>query len=148
MKKIILVFGLLSSTVFATVQPSRTCVDLTGHFIVPLQPRQSSKDPRWVMEIDQDQCRLLGILVNEGGIIPIQLPFKLDGSEGWHIVKDTIVRKGSNVNFITGHGNCETKLVILSLDENKDLVLSSPKITNCEDKYRGAYRETFPRVHH
>lgn len=140
--------GFAATVSQALAEPVQICVNLKGRYQLPLQKRERSDDP-WTLIIDQDQCRLISVLVNEGGIIPISPDYMLDGTEGYYIVSNTIVRKdsdGSSFSFLTGHGQCSAKAMVLSLDDNKNLIASSNKVFACEDKYQGPYKETFPRI--
>lgn len=124
----------------------KTCVNLTGGFVVPLGKHDRTDNPRLII-IRQDHCRLISLVIGYGGMIPIGSDSSLDGTEGYTIVGNTIVQKaysGGTLVVPTAHGDCETKSVVLSLDENKNLVISAAKAT-CDDKHRGAFRQIYPR---
>ena len=124
---------------------SSTCVDLTGHYVLPLGKHDRTGDPPLLM-IDQDHCRLISLVVGYGGFIPIGQRSSLDGSEGFSIVGNTIIEKGSLNIPTAGHGHCSAQQIIMALDRDMNMIFTSPKVSGCEDKYKDPLHDTFPRV--
>jgi|GEM_PF-6342101 len=148
MRVVILGFILFSQGALwaATSKPvPSTCVDLQGNYVLPLGKHDRTDDPPILM-IDQDHCRLISVVTGYGGFIPIGSPSSLDGSEGFFIVGDTIVEKGNLTIPTAKHGECSAQQITMALDADKNLIFSSPRVSGCEDKYKGALHDVFPRV--
>jgi hypothetical protein len=123
-----------------------TCVNLQGTYQLPLGKHDRSDDPPLLM-IEQDHCRLITVTVGYGGFVPIDQPNSLDGTEGFFIVGQTIIEKGSLSNIpTTAHGDCSAQEIIMSLDVNSNMVFKSPRVTACDDKYSGPINDTFQRL--
>lgn len=133
------------ASLWAAPPPPKTCVNLTGNYVLPLGKHDRTGDPPILM-IDQDHCRLIDVVTGYSGFIPIGEPSSLDGTEGFFIVGNTIVEKGSLSIPTANHGQCSALSVAMSLDSNNNLLFTSPKVYGCEDRYRGPLRDTFPRV--
>jgi hypothetical protein len=147
---------LLISTILAsTAQAAPKCVDLTGTYTMP----QSKEDfvegfNNW-LEIDQKECVGMEIAICTGSACPIVPAAVFDDKKPsedgtiYSIVGNTIVLKPGptvDLGFQTSkHGYCKMHKLILSLDPNRDMILSTPKTYDCDDKFTGPYVEHAPR---
>lgn len=147
------VYFLLSLLLSARLAQAANCIDLSGKYLLPQLNTEAE-----VMTVKQVGCETIELdqCTQDGSICEMPIDGTLDGRFSPGCVQDcesfkagpkSILEKPKFASSLLtrAHGACSYQQSELSLDANGNLVRSA-RVSSCEDKYSGAYSETWKKL--